>query len=399
MGNYLEEAKALSAQITAWRRELHRRPETGLYLPETAAMVKRELLGMGIAAKTYEGHSGITAVIGRPQTEGGRTIAIRADMDALPIREETGLSFASENENMHACGHDSHTAVLLAAARLLKNHEGELNGRVKLIFQPAEEGPGGAKPMVEDGVLDGVDAILALHGGIMRNGANGDVSVSWGSTCAADDQVIISIQGKGGHGSTPDESVDPVAIATLIINNIQYIVSREVSPLASSVVTLASVEAGRGAFNIIPDTAVIRGTIRNTSPKVREFVFRRIVEIAKGTANMMRGSCTVEFVDGYPALINDRRMVESFLRSAEELIGKERVHMLEHGMMGGEDAAFFFEKVPGCYFFLTNPMECPADGKVYGPHHPKFCIDESVLYVGAGLFAKAASDWLLENKE
>lgn len=395
MENVLGEAKELQSKIVEWRRELHRRPETGLILPGTAEFVTRRLEEAGIGYRTYEGHSGITAVIGNG---GGKTIAIRADMDGLPIQEETGLPYASGNENMHACGHDAHTSILIAAAYLLKRHEKELKGAVKLIFQPAEEGPGGAEPMVRDGVLDGVDAILALHVGTMFGRfENGDIAVSYSNTTAADDQLLINITGFGGHGSVPQECVDPVAIAALIINNIQYIISREVAPADAAVITLAGVEAGRGAYNIIPETAVLRGTIRNASPETREFVLKRIEEIAKGTARMMRGTCTVEVLDGYPALVNDRAMVEQFLKSAKKLIREEEIHIASHGMMGGEDAAFFFREVPGCYFFLTSHAPCPADGREYGAHHPKFCLDEDVFYRGAALFAQAAADWLEEN--
>lgn len=396
MENLLEEAQELQQKIVEWRRILHRYPETGLILPKTADFVTKQLKAAGIEYRTYEKHSGITAVIGKKE---GKTIAIRADMDGLPIKEETGLTYASANENMHACGHDAHTAILIATAVILKKHEDELNGRVKLIFQPAEEGPGGADPMVKDGVVDDVDAILAMHVGTMAGMAeNGDIAVSYSNTTAADDQVIISIQGLGGHGSVPHECVDPVAIAALIINNIQYIVSREVPPSEAAVVTLASVEAGRGAYNIIPETAVVKGTIRNGSPVVRNHVLKRIEEIAVKTAEMMRGSCTVEIVDGYPALVNDRAVVESFLESAKKLIPPEEIHIMEHGLMGGEDAAFFFEKVPGCYFFLTNYAPCPTDGKVYGAHHPRFCLNEDVFYRGAALFVQAVSDWLEKQK-
>lgn len=395
MEHIWDEAKQLQDKIVEWRRVLHRFPEIGLDLPRTAEFVKRQLTAAGVEYKTYQNHSGITAVIGHGP---GKTIGIRADMDGLPIKEETGLSYASANDNMHACGHDAHTAVLVAVAVLLKAHEDELPGRVKLIFQPAEEGPGGAEPMVKDGVLDDVDALLAMHVGTMAGDyENGDVVVSYTNTCAADDQVIISITGKGGHGSVPHDCLDPVAMAALVINNIQYIISREVPSHESAVITLASVQAGRGAFNIIPETAEIRGTIRNGSPVVREYVMKRIREVATKTVEMMRGTCTVEYVDGYPALINDRAVVESFLRSANKLLPPERIHIMEHGLMGGEDAAFFFRERPGCYYFQSNSAPCPEDGKTYGAHHPRFCLDESVFYQTAALFVQTAYDWLKEN--
>lgn len=397
MSDFVKEAQELQHKIVEWRRILHRYPETGLILPETADFVKKQLTAAGLEYQTYEGHSGITAVIGKSE---GKTIAIRADMDGLPIKEESGLTYASVNDNMHACGHDSHTAMLIATAVILKAHEDELKGKVKLIFQPAEEGPGGAELMVKDGVLDGVDAILALHVGMLAGATDeGSISVGYSNMFAADDQVRITLKGLGGHGSMPDKCIDPVATAALIVNNIQYIVSREVPPSESAVITLASVEAGRGAYNIIPETAVIKGTIRNGSPVVRENVMNRIREIAEGTARMMRTECTVEFLDGYPALINDRSVVESFLRSAKKLMPEEEIHIMDHGLMGGEDAAFFFREVPGCYFLLTDYAPCPADGQIYGAHHPKFCLDESVFYRGPALFTQAVMDWLEAHKD
>lgn len=397
MSDYLKEATDLQHKIVEWRRILHRYPEIGLKLPKTEDFVKKQLTAAGIEYQTFEKHSGVIAYIGKGK---GKTIAIRADMDGLPIREETGLTYASVNENMHACGHDAHTAVLIATAVILKAHEDELKGRVKLIFQPAEEGPGGAEPMVKDGVMKDVDGILAMHGGSLAGTyPNGDIEVSYSNMFAADDQVTITIQGLGGHGSVPHDCVDPVGISTLIINNLQYIISREVPSFESAVITIASVEAGRGASNIIPDTVVVKGTIRNGSPIVRDHVLKRIDEIAKATAIMMRGTCTVEIGDGYPALINNRKMVNSFLTSAKKLMQESEIHMLDHGMMSGEDAAFFFNEAPGCYFLLSNSAPCPADGRIYGAHHPKFCIDETVLYKGTALFAQTVTDWLEETSK
>lgn len=386
-----QEAQALQDEIVAWRRQLHRIPEIGLVVPQTIAFLKKQLEALGLTWQEYQGHSGITVCIG----QGPHTAALRADIDGLPIQEETGLSYASENGNMHACGHDAHAAMLLGAAKLLKQHENELKGVVKLIFQPGEEGPGGASLMVHDGVLTDVDAIFALHAGSIAGFLPaGGVAVSWSDTFAADDQVNIRIKGLGGHGSTPHSCVDPVTVAGQIINNLQYIISRELDSHDAAVITIASVEAGQGTFNVIPETALLKGTIRNASPATRDFVLRRIEEVAKSTAEMMRASCTVEFLDGYPALINDRSMVESFLRTARKLLREEEICILPHGLMGGEDAAFFFQEVPGCYFFLPGVLPCPAGGGVFGAHHPKFCLDESVFWRGTGLMAQSAIDWL-----
>lgn len=394
METVFKQAEALQNQIVEWRRALHRIPEVGLVLPQTATFVKARLQEMGLTWQEYEGHSGMTVKIGRGS---GKTVAIRADMDALPIQEETQLPYASENNNMHACGHDSHTAMLLAAAKILKEHEQELNGTVKLIFQPAEEGPGGAQPMVRDGVVADVDGIFALHiGELGGHFQPGGIALSRTGMTAADDQVRITIKGLGGHGSNPHLCVDPVVVAAAIIQNLQLIVSREVDAHDSTVITIASVEAGRGATNIIPETATMLGTIRNALPSTRDYVLQRIEEVAKGTAETLRASCTVEFFDGYPAVVNDENMVNSFLKTARKLLSEEDIHILSHGMMGGEDAGFFWQEVPGCFFFLPSCAPCPADGQIYGAHHPRFCLNESVFWRGSALLAQAAIDWLAD---
>ena len=350
---------------------------------------------MGVSYETYDTHSGITVLFGKKE---GKTIAIRADMDGLALTEDTGLPYSSVNSNMHACGHDSHTAVLLGVAQILKEHESELTGQVKLLFQPAEEGPGGAYPMILDGVLENpkVDAVLALHGGMYNDIPVGHIGVCKKGVFAADDQVIIEIQGIGGHGSTPHTCVDPVLISSMIVNNIQSIISREISAYDQSVVTIASIEAGRGTYNIIPSTAMLKGTIRHVDPTVRDYVLQRIEEIAIKTAEMMRGCCTVTYLDSYPAVVNDPDMIEYVLSAAKQVLPEGAVHMLDRGNLGGEDAGFFFERVPGCYFFMSNSAPCLHDGIIYGPHHPRFDIDDSVLYLGTAVFLTTVTDWLNE---
>lgn len=388
------EAQGISEDIVGWRRDLHKIPEIGLVLPQTIRYVKERLDEMGIAYRTYEGHSGITVDIGR---NGGRAIAIRADMDGLPMREETGLPFSSENENMHACGHDAHTAILLGTAKILKAHEKMLPGLVRLIFQPGEEFPGGAEPMVKDGVLENpkMDYILALHvSNKGKNYINGDVAVCYENTSASDEQLYLTIKGKGGHGASPDLCVDPIAIATLVINNLQYIISREISPFNSSVITIATVRAGNGANNIIPDTAEVIGTVRNVDLKSRNYVVTRIREIVDHTVKAMRGDYDLEFKYPYPPLVNDRRVVERFLAVAERVLGTGHTHIMSRPEMGGEDAAFFFQKVQGCYFYLQCPMKSEIDGKTYGVHNSRFCLDETVLFLGAALFAETAFELL-----
>jgi len=388
----MECAKAIAPEITQWRRELHQIPECGLILPETAAYVQAKLSGWGIPYHTYKRHSGILATLGKP---GGKTVALRADMDGLRLKEETGLPYASTNDNMHACGHDAHTAILLGMAKLLKENEEKLDGQVKLIFQPAEEGPGGAPYMIEDGVLDGVDAMFALHCSRDPNYKPGDVAVRYGNMNAADDQAYLTIYGQGGHGAAPNLCVDPVAISTLVLNALQYIVSREIKPSTPTVITFATVQIGRGAENIIADSAFLKGTVRTPNYEVREFVLTRIREVAEGITKAMRGRCELEFKDGYPPLINSDEMVDRFLASAKKLLPEDAIHIIPEGAMGGEDCAFFFEKVPGCFFRLE--VGAPhTDGIVYPGHNSKFCIDDTLLYKGAGLFYQAVLDYLAD---
>ena len=391
----LDEAREISGEIIAWRRELHKIPEIGLVLPQTAAFVKACLDEMAIPYTTYPGHSGIVALIGKTA---GRTIALRADMDGLRINEEADFAYRSQNGNMHACGHDAHTAILLGTAKLLKKHEPELTGQVKLLFQPAEEGPGGALPMIADGALDNprVDAIIALHMDRRVHAAsckNGDIFVKYGNSSAADDQVDITIIGKSGHGSEPHRCVDPIAIASLVVSAIQLIVSREISPFTPCVISFGTIAGGQGAENIIPNTVVLHGTIRNQDLATRDFVFRRIEEIVGHIAAAMRAGHQVTFLNGYPPTSNDKAVVDSFLASARKILPPEDIHTTDEDSMGGEDAGYFFQKVPGCFFRLYGAAPF-ADGEIYPAHSSRFVLDDSVLYRGAALFLQNVFDTL-----
>lgn len=391
----LEEAKAISDEIIAWRRKLHQIPEIGLVLPQTADFVQKRLTEMEISYTTFPNHSGIVALIGKKP---GKTLALRADMDGLRIGEEADFDYRSQNENMHACGHDAHTAILLGAAKLLKQHENELNGQVKLLFQPAEEGPGGALPMLEDGVLENpkVDAILALHMDRKLHNfscKNGDIIVKYGNSSAADDQVNITIIGKSGHGSEPHRCIDPIAVATLVVNSLQYIISREISPFSPCVITFGTMIGGHGAENIIPNTVELHGTIRNQDLATRSFVFQRIEEIVKYMTKAMRADYKLEFLNGYPPTKNDQERVDAFLTSARKILPEESIHISTEESMGGEDAGFFYQKVPGCFFRLYSALPF-SDGEIYPGHSSRFVLDDSVLYRGTALFLQNAIDYL-----
>nr|WP_312290482.1 M20 family metallopeptidase [Clostridium chromiireducens] len=390
----LAQAHALSDEIVKWRRDLHKVPEIGMILPKTFEYVKGKLEEFNIEYTTYENHSGISAVLGKKE---GKIIAIRADMDALAIKEETNLEFKSENDNMHACGHDGHTAILLGVAKILKENEEKLNGKVKLVFQPSEEiGPGGALAMFDDGVLENpkVDAMLALHvDSKLDEYKNGDILVRYGSMSAAEDPINIKIIGKGGHASTPNFCIDPISVATLLINNIQYILTREVNQTIPTVISFGSIQGGRNSNNIIPDIVEIKGTVRNSDNEIRKFVLQRIEEIVAGLTKIMRADFELDFYGGCPAVINDNNMVDMLLKSSRKILGEDHVHILSDYNMGAEDAGFFFEKIPGCYFRLYNPAAF-EDGVVYPAHNSKYMMDDSVLYRGAAVMLQAALDYL-----
>ncbi len=389
----ISDAKQIKNKITQWRRDLHTIPEVGLSLPQTKQYITKVLAEMGVAPSCYKNHSGISVVFGQ---DTGKTIAIRADMDALPLKEELSVPYKSTNNNMHACGHDAHAAILLGVAELLsKKYAEKLNGQIKLIFQPGEEGPGGALPMIESNVLENpkVDAILALHvGNIIGEGEVGDLFVGRGPVFAWDDQLRITINAKGGHAAKPYECKDPILAACQIVSHLQTIISREIEPWDPVVLSVTNIKSATDTFNIIPDSIIIKGTIRTTNINTRNKIFNRIIEIARHISRANNVKERVEFIDGYPAVVNDNRISEIVRISAERLIGKNKVKNIDSPNMGGEDAGFFFQKIPGCYFFLNNSI--PVNGVIYPHHNSKFSIDDSVLYIGTSVLLDSAIEYL-----
>lgn len=388
-------AKEIESEITSWRRSLHKMPELGLFLPKTAEFVKQKLDRWGVEYTTYRDNSGIVAHIGK---EGGKVLALRADMDALPIKEETGLDYASENENMHACGHDCHTAMLLGVAKILKEHEDQLNGYVKLFFQPGEEGPGGRPVMIADGCMENpkVDAIYALHvGGVGEGMKPGDITLQYGPYSAADDQFDLYVKGHGGHGASPHLCVDPVVVATTIIQTFQTIVSREIDPTDPCVITVATLQAGRGAENIISDTCYMRGTVRNSTMENRNYVLSRMEEVVKGICMAMRADYDFKLDYGYVPVVNEKHMTDMLIASAQKVLGEDGVHVGGKQGMGGEDAGFYYQLVPGCFFNLCCTT-AHSDGNVYPAHNSKFTVDDSLLYKGTAVFVQAVFDYFEE---
>lgn len=395
MYDILSLARAQAKQMTLHRRTLHQIPELALHLPQTVAYVCKQLDKIGIEYESTEAYSGVVALLGKPD---GKTIAIRADMDALPIVEESGEPFASVNGNMHACGHDIHTSILLGTAAVLKQIENELDGQVKLIFQSSEEvAPGGANLMVEDGVLENphVDAILALHVETDPNRVYpvGDLSYRYGSIFAWEEPVEIIVHGQGGHGSKPSNCVDPIAVANLIYSAFQTMYQREIDPTAAAVFSIGTISAGNGMSNIIPDTALIKGTLRTLDAEVKDYALRRMEEISRGIAKVMHASVDFSINEGCPAVVNDDMIVDLTIKSATSLFGSEHVHMLSSVALEAEDAGYYFQKVPGCYFRFNTYKPHP-DGKCYPAHNSKFCLDDSQLYKAAAVFAQTAYDFL-----
>jgi amidohydrolase len=391
MNDIGEQAKKLNDKIVAWRRHFHANPELGMETAGTEAYIVGELQKLGITniRKGLAKH-GLAALIEGEKT--GKVLGLRADIDALNMAEDTGLPFASTNGWMHACGHDGHTAMLLGAAELLMANRSRLGGTVKLIFQPGEETTQGAFLMLNDGVFSEptVDAIIGLHmGGLWKPAVAGDIGYRSGPLMASSDFFTVTFHGKGGHGATPHLTVDPIAIACQAYGALQTIVSREIDPLDSAVVTIGAIHGGT-AENIIAPTCILRGTFRAFSPETRRKLKERIKALCEDIAHGMRGSATMDMVDGPPPVINDQEMTEKLRKAASEIIGAEHVREIEKPTMTGEDMAFFLEKVPGTFFFLPSFVDVD---KAYPHHHPKFDIDESVLWIGSATFAQFALTW------
>ncbi|MDX9822843.1 MAG: M20 family metallopeptidase [Syntrophales bacterium] len=391
--NIAEEAKKIAGTLVAWRRELHQCPEVGLDTPVTAAFISVRLRQMGIDHRRNIGGSGVAGIVrGASQ---GKTLALRSDMDGLPIREETGLPFASTNGSMHACGHDAHMAMLLGAAKLLQDNRSLLKGNVKLIFQPGEEGLGGAKRMIEDGVLEDpqVDAILGQHIFITEHLLPGQVGVYYGSMMASMDHFRMKIIGRGCHGAMPEKGIDPVVLAGQIITALQTIISREISPLRPAVLTIGKIHGG-SAFNIIPDEVELEGTVRTLHQEVREKIAARMGEIVRGITGASGGSCEFAYDFGYPPLVNDIKFTGEFAASAAKIVGEKNVVVLPTPTMVSEDMAYYLEKVPGTFCELGGNLN---QGESFPHHSSRFDINEDVFWKGAAVMARAAFDWLERN--
>ncbi len=367
-------------KIVALRRDIHREPELGFDTEKTAEKVIASLDGLPLDVETGVAENGIVATL---EGEGdGPTVALRADMDALPILEETGLPFASETEGkMHACGHDGHTSMLVGAAHALSGMRDRLDGTVKFFFQPAEEGGGGGKVMVDEGVADDVSSIFALH--LWPGLPFGKVATKAGPIMAAADAFEMEIKASGGHGAMPHLASDAIVIAAQVVTALQSIVSREVDPVEPAVLTVGEIGAGT-AFNIIPDKARLGGTVRTLDADLRKKMPTRIEELARGIAKGMRGDVDLDYTFSYPVTVNDEAAADLALGVAEDLFGGESVLQLPNPSMGGEDFAYFLEKIPGAFIWLGVGED------VSGLHTPRFVFDEEILPRGSALLSALA---------
>lgn len=370
MGNVEEILKTLTPNIIAWRRHLHAYPELGFEEYHTAEYITNILHEIGLKTERFA-KTGVVANIG---TDSGKCIAIRADMDALPLREETGLAFSSCNEGvMHACGHDAHVAILLGVASLLSKISMP-NVNMKFIFQPSEEHlPSGAKQMLAEGVLQKpkVDAILGFH--VYPYLPVGTVGIRKGVIMAATDTFSVEVQGKGGHGAAPHNSVDPIVTAAHMITALQTIVSRKVNPTEPAVVTVGTIHAGERP-NVIPEKLVFTGTVRSISPSTRKFLEAEIIRILNSLAESAGAAVKVTYQHGHGPLINNEELTRFTKQVLDKTFGETTVHILDAPSMAGEDFSCFAEAIPANYIFFGAAGE-----KVHPWHHPCFTINEDVL--------------------
>ena len=395
----MQEAAALQEEIKSHRLWLHTHAETGFDLTETKPYVKSTLTEMGYTVQEC-GKAGLVTTVGKP---GGKVILLRADMDALPIAEEADVDFACKNGRMHACGHDMHTAMLLGAAKILKAHESELDGMVKLMFQPAEEIFEGSKDMIASGVLENPrpDAALMIHVAAGMPLPAGTVVVSApGVSAPAADYFTIRVHGKGCHGSAPQNGIDPLTAASHILIALQEIHARELSASGEAVLTIGTFHAGE-AGNVIPDTATMGGTIRTYDEKTRAYLKERMTAIAKNVAEAFRASAEVSFGSGCPTLVNDKDLSEKVTGYLKDLLGANRAFTtaeLNGGKParggGSEDFAYVSHEVPSLMLALAAGE--PSKGYPYPQHHPKVKFDERVLSTGAAVFVDCAINYLRE---
>lgn len=394
MENFIKQAELIKDDILSYRRTIHNNPEVGDKLPKTKGYVMDKLRELGYDP-TEICESGIVATI--EGNKPGKVFLLRADMDALPMKEATECDFKSTNGCMHSCGHDMHTAMLLGAAKLLKQNQDQIEGTVKLVFQPDEEGFTGAKKMIKSGVLENpkVDAAMAMH---VHSGTPSNVVLyGLGTSIAGCNRFRIVVKGTGCHGALPETGVDPINIASHIYLSLQEIISREISATKPAVLTIGKFTGG-DAPNIIPEEVVMEGTIRSLDKEVGEFIFNRIDEIATSTAKMFRGQAKLIELSSVPPLANDTDLANELGSYVKDLVGEKAVISFEGGGMGSEDFASYSYEVPSVYFMLGAGTK--QENPLYGlpMHNNKVVFNEDIMVTGAAMHAYCAIQWLKNNK-
>ncbi len=389
-------ADSIIDKVIAWRRDIHANPELSQHEQNTSTLAATVLESLGLEVTRNIGGFGVVALL--RGTHHGHTIALRADMDALPLTEATTLPFASHTPNvMHACGHDTHTAMLLGTACVLSNMREELRGNVKFIFQPAEElnPTGGAPGMIRDGVLENphVDALFALH--VWPAYQTGKIAVRSGATMAASDRIFLTVKGKTAHGSRPDQGLDAIVAAAHVITGLQGIISRNVSPLDSAVLTIGRIDGGY-RYNVIPDCVKMEGTVRTLNPDVQENMPDWIRRTAQGIAGAFGTECVCEYVKGYPPLVNDPALAERARESVRKRLGDSGLIVPEQPDLTAEDFAFFARERPAVMAWLGCRPEGVRPEDMAMLHNTKFCPDEECFRYGIEYLAGCAIDFLSE---
>lgn len=372
------------------RRCFHKYPELSFEEFETSKYIKKILVELGLEVKDGIAKTGVVGVLNGSLP--GRTIAIRADMDALPIQELNESSYKSKNQGkMHACGHDAHMTIALGAAMVLTEIKDKIKGNVKFIFQPAEETSGGARPMIEDGVLENpkVDAIIGGH--VWPSVMSGSIGIKNGPIMASSDFFDLKIVGKGGHPGNPHSTIDPVIIGSEIVNSFQKIVSRQTDPLEQVVISICLFQSGSNS-NIIPNDGILKGTIRTLNDEIRSSLPQRMENIIKGICEPYGAKYEFKYIERYPITYNHSNITDLIKRSALKLIKEECIQEIKRPSMAAEDFSFYLREIPGTFIWIGTRNK--EKGKVHGLHHPKFDIDEDILALGASIYAQAAVDFL-----
>jgi len=382
--NIRQEIINIKDSIIHWRRDFHQYPELAFNEYRTGDVIAKELRSMGLEPKEKVGKTGVTADL---KCGDGPVIAIRADMDALPIEETSGLDFSSKNKGvMHACGHDGHMAMLLGAAKILSENRNKYNGTVRFIFQPAEEGEGGARYMIDDGCLNGVDEIYGIH--VWNYQPVGEVGIKDGPVLAAADMFDIKVRGIGGHGAAPQGTVDTIVVSSHLVQALQTIVSRNTNPLESTVITVGKINGGHN-FNVISEEVSMSGTARAYTEKNRKLIKHRMKEVIDGISKTYNAEILLDYKDGYPPTINHSEPTKKVLKAANRIVGEKAG--MPYLSMGGEDFAYYLQKVPGCFFFVGS---APNEKELFEtPHHcSHFNMDENALLIGSSVYLNLIDD-------